>query len=189
MPVKRHKQCHAVRSIQILFFENRLRYNTLETCKSDADTRIIYAAVRQWFPETCVLINLYKKHAGSNYTVLKRGRATMSSAVPYRANWFMSFNGLLSQIKNLMPPPLKQPTVSEIRIYEIAHKTGTPQRNTNDCEERTSNRHILNFVKDKQCSKIQCSTRKRSCTCWLFCDGCDLWFLNIYCVNVLMETQ
>lgn len=55
----------------------------------------------------------------------------------------MDFNGLLSQIKNLMPPLLKQPTVSKNHIYEIANKTTGPQRNTNDFDESTSNWHIL----------------------------------------------
>lgn len=55
----------------------------------------------------------------------------------------MVFNGLLSQIKNLMPPLLKQPTLSENHIYEIASKTKGPQRNTNDFDESTSTWHIL----------------------------------------------
>ena len=74
---------------------------------------------------------------------LKGERRRCPSAVPYRANWFMDFNGLLSQIKNLMPPLLKQPTVSENHIYEIANKTGVPERNTNDSDESTSHWHIL----------------------------------------------
>lgn len=55
----------------------------------------------------------------------------------------MSFNGLLSQIKNLMPLLLKEPRVSENRVYEIGNKTKSPRQNINDFDESTSNEHTL----------------------------------------------
>lgn len=88
-------------------------------------------------PRKIVFSLIETKHARSDYTVLKGGKATASSTVPYRANWFMDFNGLLSQIKNLMPPLSKQPTISENHICKIANKSKRPQWNTNDSEEST----------------------------------------------------
>lgn len=98
---------------------------------------------------------IYMKHERSNYTVLNGGKATVSCAVPYRANWFKGFNGLLSQIKNLMLTLLTQPTSSENHPYAIARETREPQRNTNGFDEATSNWHILlkciNFIENGGC--------------------------------------
>jgi len=55
----------------------------------------------------------------------------------------MGFNGLLSQIKNLMPPLLKQPAVSKYHIYEISNKAKRPKRNAIYFDESTSKWHIL----------------------------------------------
>lgn len=109
---------------------------------------------------------------------LKGGKATMSSTVPYRANGFQDFNGVLSQIKNMMLTLLKQPMISENHVYEIASKTREPQRNTNAFNESTSNWHILlkyiNFIGKGgyYCSKMQhCIGDKRSC------------FLNVFVIS------
>lgn len=74
------------------------------------------------------------KHERSNYAALKareKGDNVLQSSLSCQL--IPRFNGLLSQIKNPMLTLLKQPTVSENRVYEIASKAGEPQRNTDAC--------------------------------------------------------
>lgn len=103
----------------------------------------------------------------------ERGKATMSSTFPYRANWFQEFNGLLSQIKNLMLTLLKHLTISENHVYETASKTREPQRNTNVFNESTSNWHLLLkyfkiIRKGGHCSKVQyCRGSERFLFFWM----------------------
>lgn len=58
--------------------------------------------------------------------LLKRGEGDRVLQSSLSCQPTLRFNGLLSQIKNLMLTLLK-----ESCVYEIASKTGEPQRNTN----------------------------------------------------------
>lgn len=65
--------------------------------------------------------------------LLKRGEGDRVLQSSLSCQPTLRFNGLLSQIKNLMLTLLKRPPVSGSCVYEIASKTGEPQRNTNAC--------------------------------------------------------